>query len=216
MIKRRQTFITEYEITISEETGEIVNIDVLDFHELKKPSKKDTNPVLILESDKYFLTPAAMEKLGVQEGDRIILRLMNLYGVSKPVIGKASVFASGTSYKLSKKHTVIFKDSNPVAHILRTDEKFFSKSGKYSLNPTEHTGIFELVPILENPIDNVKIDLKYPAGMQTEAIHDQETAPEEAEPENDDKPETRKDPFESLDLDNSDNDTKINSDFFKL
>ena len=114
---------------VDTETGEITNEEkditsllsgVSISKEKKTTSSKATkvkddgnpNPTLKLEDNKYILNNAAIEALGVEEGDKIDIKYEVKNKKKTPVIGSADSFGTKGGNKLTKSHTVSYRGKN--------------------------------------------------------------------------------------------------------
>ena len=114
---------------VDTETGEITNEakDITSLlsgvsisKEKKTTSSKATkvkddgnpNPTLKLEDNKYILNNAAIEALGVEEGDKIDIKYEVKNKKKTPVIGSADSFGTKGGNKLTKSHTVSYRGKN--------------------------------------------------------------------------------------------------------
>ena len=114
---------------VDTETGEVTNEEkditsllsgVSISKEKKTTSSKATkvkddgnpNPALKLEDNKYILNNAAIEALGVEEGDKIDIKYEVKNKKKTPVIGSADSFGTKGGNKLTKSHTVSYRGKN--------------------------------------------------------------------------------------------------------
>lgn len=112
---------------LNEETGEIfIDTRELKDDSVKKPStrkssfkKKDpevddtnSNPLLILEENKYILNKAAVEALGVEPGDKVDIKQQKLNKKECLVIGAAETFGTQSGNKLTQKNAVSYRGKN--------------------------------------------------------------------------------------------------------
>lgn len=112
---------------LNEETGEfITDTRELKDDSVKKPStrkssskKKDSevddtnsNPLLILEENKYILNKAAVEALGVEPGDKVDIKQQKLNKKECLVIGAAETFGTQSGNKLTQKNAVSYRGKN--------------------------------------------------------------------------------------------------------
>ena len=114
---------------VDTETGEVINEEkditsllsgVSISKEKKTTSSKATkveddgnpNPTLKLEDNKYILNNAAIEALGVEEGDKIDIKYEVKNKKKTPVIGSADSFGTKGGNKLTKSHTVSYRGKN--------------------------------------------------------------------------------------------------------
>lgn len=114
---------------VDTETGEVTNEEkditsllsgVSISKEKKTTSSKATkvkddgnpNPTLKLEDNKYILNNAAIEALGVEEGDKIDIKYEVKNKKKTPVIGSADSFGTKGGNKLTKSHTVSYRGKN--------------------------------------------------------------------------------------------------------
>lgn len=112
---------------LNEETGKtFTDTRELKDDSVKKPStrkssskKKDSevddtnpNPLLILEENKYILNKAAVEALGVEPGDKVDIKQLNLNKKKCLVIGAAETFGTQSGNKLTQKNAVSYRGKN--------------------------------------------------------------------------------------------------------
>lgn len=114
------TITLKYQVKVDTETGEMTtkclsrkvdksNFEVVD----AKPKKKSTSvknessePKLILESNKYQLTQAAVDLMGVEPDDKIDIKYEKQGKNITPVIGSDETFGTKQGNKLTKSLTV--------------------------------------------------------------------------------------------------------------
>lgn len=98
------TVSKEFSVT-NVETGEVKSTKVV-----KKTSKtkkeESTEPLLTLEENKYYLTPAAIELMQVEPGDKLDIKYEKQGRNSIPVIGSDEVWGTKSGNKLNKSLTV--------------------------------------------------------------------------------------------------------------
>lgn len=148
-----QTFKVLFTYEQDDETGEVKVIDRKVVNETKKvtSSKKiDENPEprLTLEDNKYVLSTAAVELLGVEPDDRIDIKFEKRNKTRVPIIGCNTAFGTQGGNRLTKSNTVSYRGKN---HELL--EEF---GNVFSLKETDKPGLFELVG--DKPIPEVKED----------------------------------------------------------
>lgn len=114
------TITLKYQVKVDTETGEMTtkclsrkvdksNFEVVD----AKPKKKSTSvknessePKLILENNKYQLTQAAVDLMGVEPDDKIDIKYEKQGKNITPVIGSDETFGTKQGNKLTKSLTV--------------------------------------------------------------------------------------------------------------
>lgn len=103
------TVSKEFSVT-NVETGEVKSTKVV-----KKTSKnkkeESTEPLLTLEENKYYLTPAAIELMQVEPGDKLDIKYEKQGRNSIPVIGSDEVWGTKSGNKLNKSLTVACRGS---------------------------------------------------------------------------------------------------------
>lgn len=145
------TLTLKYQIQADTETGEVKTVCVSRDIEkgagkpkqtttrtrTTKKKEESTEPLLTLEENKYILTQAACDLLGVIPGDKIDIKYDKKNKKDFiPVIGSDESFGTKQGNKLTKSNTVVCKGS-------KNDE--LSKYGtEFRLEPTETAGIFFL------------------------------------------------------------------------
>ena len=88
------------------------------------------NPTLKLEDNKYILNNAAIEALGVEEGDKIDIKYEVKNKKKSPVIGSADSFGTKGGNKLTKSHTVSYRGKNNEELSKYGDEFTFKERDK--------------------------------------------------------------------------------------
>lgn len=119
------TITLKYQVKVDTETGEMTtkclsrkvdksNFEVVD----AKPKKKSTSvknessePKLILENNKYQLTQAAVDLMGVEPDDKIDIKYEKQGKNITPVIGSDETFGTKQGNKLTKSLTVACRGS---------------------------------------------------------------------------------------------------------
>jgi len=91
-------------LVVNKETGECKSVKVS--KPKKKKKEENPNPQLILEENKYHLTEAAVELLGVEKGDKIDIKYEKIEGVMRPVIGTDEVFGTKGGNALNQSNNV--------------------------------------------------------------------------------------------------------------
>ena len=94
IVKEKFILTLSYEMSVDTSTGEILETKLIsrkvDSSDIK-PSKKvvdfDTEPKLILESNKYYLNDAAISLMGIEPGDKIDIKYEENKNGKFPVIG---------------------------------------------------------------------------------------------------------------------------------
>ena len=113
------TITLKYQVKVDTETGEMTTkcisrkVDKSNFEVTEvKPRKKtvvkneSSEPKLILESNKYQLTQAAVELMGVEPDDKIDIKYEKQGKNITPVIGSDETFGTKQGNKLTKSFTV--------------------------------------------------------------------------------------------------------------
>lgn len=113
------TITLKYQVKVDTETGEMTTkcisrkVDKSNFEVTEvKPRKKtvvkneSSEPKLILESNKYQLTQAAVELMGVEPDDKIDIKYEKQGKNITPVIGSDETFGTKQGNKLTKSLTV--------------------------------------------------------------------------------------------------------------
>lgn len=103
----------------------------------KKSTKVDPNPIVTLESNKLVLTQGAVDLLNIEVDSRVDVKYKKVGNETKPVIGSNTAFKDQKGNKLTKSNTVSFRG---VAN-----EKLSTYGDKFTLEPTNESGIFFLV-----------------------------------------------------------------------
>ena len=111
-----------FQFTFNTETGEftVVNIETGEVKvataektkttKTKKVSKEETNiPTLTLEDTKCCLNQAAIDLMGIEPGDKIDIKYIEIAGKLSPVIGKDTAFSSQTGNKLCKNKSFAYR-----------------------------------------------------------------------------------------------------------
>ena len=118
------TITLKYQVKVDTETGEMTTkcisrkVDKSNFEVTEvKPRKKtvvkneSSEPKLILESNKYQLTQAAVELMGVEPDDKIDIKYEKQGKNITPVIGSDETFGTKQGNKLTKSLTVACRGS---------------------------------------------------------------------------------------------------------
>lgn len=144
-----------FKVIVTGDTFKVVNIETGEVQENKIPkkvSKKNTveessEPLLTLDSNKYYLTSSAVSLLNVEAGDRIDIKYEKKYNKLVPVIGSNSVFNTQGGNKLSKNNTVSCRG--------KANEELSKYGTVFALQP-KGNGLFYLVNT-ENPKEDSSV-----------------------------------------------------------
>ena len=156
------TITLKYQVKVDTETGEMTTkcisrkIDTSNFEVIEEKSKRKTSkvkkeesssPLLTLEDNKYCLTQAAIDLMGVEPDCKLDIKYEKRGKETIPVIGSDEVWGTKGGNKLTKSLTVACRGS-------KNEE--LSKFGKeFTLIPHDKKdGLF----ILQNSITKVEID----------------------------------------------------------
>lgn len=115
------TITLKYQVSVDTETGEMTtkclsrkvdksNFEVVEEKPRKKISKAkkedDSGPTLTLEDNKYCLSQAAADLMGVEPGDKLDIKYEKRGKETVPVIGSDDVWGTKGGNKLTKSLTV--------------------------------------------------------------------------------------------------------------
>lgn len=169
------TLTLKYQIQADTETGEVKTVCVSRDIEKgagkpkqatttrsrsTKKKEESSEPLLTLEDNKYILTQAACDLLGVIAGDKIDIKYDKKNKKDFiPVIGSDESWGTKQGNKLTKSNTVVCKGS-------KNDE--LSKYGnEFKLEPADKPGIFYLISkagvtsgLINQVLDTVTEDLE--------------------------------------------------------
>lgn len=167
VIKEKFILTLSYEMSIDTSTGEILETKLIDRKVDKsdiKVTKKviaedsDTEPKLVLESNKYCLNSAAIALMGIKPGDKLDIKYSEEKNDKFPVIGIDEVFGTKGGNILSKSNTVACRGSK------NTELSKYGSEFKLVPHPSK-TGLF-ILTTNSSPIeqlvgdDNVHIEEK--------------------------------------------------------
>ena len=159
-VKETFTLTLTYEMSVNTDTGEVLEIKLLD-RSVNKPKvvrKKlveedtDEEPKLYLEENKYRLSEAAVSLMKLESDDKLDIKYEN--GI--PVIGTDNVFGTKGGNKLTKSNTVAYRGNK--------NEELAKHGSEFTLVPhPSKPGLFILSSGLEviDPSggdDNVRAD----------------------------------------------------------
>lgn len=125
-------------VAVNPETGEVKELVEA---KKKTPSKKkapkqdeNPNPQITLEANKFCLNTAAVELLGVEPGDRIVIHYLH----GDPIVGKSSAFnlASDAGNKMTQ--------SNSVSCRGKGNEELSKHGSVFDLIATDKEGQFRM------------------------------------------------------------------------
>lgn len=155
------TITLKYQVSVDTETGEMTtkclsrkidkNIEVVEDKSKKRTSKvkkeESSEPILTLEDNKYCLTQAAVDLMGVEPDCKLDIKYEKRGKETIPVIGSDEVWKTKGGNKLTKSLTVACRGS-------KNEE--LSKFGKeFTLIPHDKKeGLF----ILQNESTKIEID----------------------------------------------------------
>lgn len=145
------TLTLKYQIQADTETGEVKTVCVSRDIEkgVGKPKQTTTRsrstkkeessePLLTLEDNKYILTQAACDLLGVIPGDKIDIKYDKKNKKDfTPVIGSDESWSTKQGNKLTKSNTVVCKGSK--------NEELSKYGNEFKLEPADKPGIFYLI-----------------------------------------------------------------------
>lgn len=155
------TITLKYQVSIDTETGEMTtkclsrkidkNIEVVDDKPKKRTSKvkkeESSEPILTLEDNKYCLTQAAVDLMGVEPDCKLDIKYEKRRKETIPVIGSDEVWKTKGGNKLTKSLTVACRGSK--------NEELSKFGHEFTLVPHEKKeGLF----ILQNGTTEIKID----------------------------------------------------------
>ena len=116
IVKEKFILTLSYEMSVDTSTGEILEtklisrkVDSSDIKPSKKVVNSDTEPKLILESNKYYLNDAAISLMNIEPGDKIDIKYEENKNGKFPVIGIDESFGVKGGNKLNKSNTVSFR-----------------------------------------------------------------------------------------------------------
>lgn len=166
MLKEKFTLTLSYEMSIDTSTGEILETKLIDRKVDKsdiKVTKKavvensDTEPKLVLESNKYILNSAAVELMNVKPNDRLDIKYEKIGNTFIPVIATDETFGTKKGNKVSKSNTVSYR-GNANTELAKYGnvfkiEKHPNKDGLYILVGESQQGDFSKDENIKLPED---------------------------------------------------------------
>lgn len=167
------TITLKYQVSVDTETGEMTtkclsrkidkNIEVVEDKPKKRTSKvkkdESADPILTLEDNKYCLTQAAADLMGVEPDCKLDIKYEKRGKETVPVIGPDEVWKTKGGNKLTKSLTVACRGSK--------NEELSKFGHEFTLVPHEtKEGLF----ILQNGTAEIEID------EEVEDLHDLEEA----------------------------------------
>lgn len=120
VVKEKFILTLSYEMSVDTSTGEILETKLIDRKVDKsdiKVTKKviaedsDTEPKLVLESNKYCLNGAAIALMGIGPNDKLDVKYDDGKNGKFPVIGTDEAFGTKGGNKLTKSNTVACRGS---------------------------------------------------------------------------------------------------------
>ena len=162
-------------VAVNPETGEIKDLTAPKKTTTRKKTVKEesTTPELVLSDNKYSLNSAAVELMGVQPDDKLVIKMRKVNRVMMPIIGTCEAFKVKDGNRLTKSFTVACRGAN--------HEALAAYGTRFTLEPTDE-GTFILkgnIPMNITEDDNLNQDCDLPEGVSVDlsALEDE---PEEA------------------------------------
>jgi hypothetical protein len=152
------TITLKYQVKVDTETGEMTtkcvsrkvdksNFEVVESKKKKTTKNESSEPKLILENNKYQLTQAAVDLMGVEPDDKIDIKYEKQGKDIIPVIGSDEIFGTKQGNRLTKSLTVACRGNK--------NEELAKFGSEFTLVPHPNkTGIF----ILSTGIVNDEIE----------------------------------------------------------
>lgn len=107
----KHRFTITYESSVDLDTGEILETKIVSktSQKIKEEKVTDTEPKVYLEDNKYKLSPAAAELMGVSSDDKLDIKYEEANGRTRPIIGSDEAFGTHGGNRLTKSLTVAFR-----------------------------------------------------------------------------------------------------------